>query len=114
VVTSVHLSGSLCVVLEHRHVLVVKTLNGSLSSNKWFAVCTFGTPTCVSGVKCLNGLLSSNKWFTVCTFGTQACVSGVECLSGSLSSNKWFAVCTFGTHTFVLSGESTKWLAQFK
>jgi len=52
-------------------------------------------------VKALSGYLSSDKWFAVCNFGTQTCVSGVECLCGSLSSNKWFAVCTFGTPRFV-------------
>jgi len=52
VVSSVQISGSLCVVLEHTYVLGVQTLSGSLSSNKWFAVCYFGTHTCVSGVEC--------------------------------------------------------------
>ena len=76
-------------------------LSGSLSLNKWFVVCTFGTHTLVWGVKCLSGSLSSNKWFVVCTFGTHRCVWGVECLSGSLSSNKGFAVCTLErTHLF--------------
>ena len=39
----VHLSGSLCVVMEHTRVLVVECLTGSPSSTKWFAVCSFGT-----------------------------------------------------------------------
>jgi len=85
-VRSVQISGSLCVLLEH---------------------------TFVSGVECLSGSLSSNKWFAVCTFGTHRYVSGVECLSGSLSSNKWFAVCNFGTH-ICLRGGMSKWFAQFK
>jgi len=64
---------------------------------------------------CLSGGSSKwlAQWFAVCSFGTHTCVSGVECLSGYLSSNKWFAVCSFGTHT-CLKGENTKWLAQFK
>jgi len=98
VVRPIHLSGSLCVLLEYKHVSQgVECPSGSPSSNKWFAVCTFGTHTYVLGVKCLSGSPSSNKWFAVCTFGTHTCVPGVECLSGSLSSNKWFVVCTFGT-----------------
>jgi len=52
VVSSVQISGSLCVVLEHTRVSGVKTLSGCLSSNKWFAVCNFETQTCVSGVEC--------------------------------------------------------------
>ena len=91
----------------------VESLNGQLSSNKWFAVCNFGTHTCVSGVVGQSGQLSSLKWFAVCSFGTHTCVSGVEGLSGQLSSNKWFAVCSFTIHT-CLRGENTKWLVQFK
>ena len=54
-VSSVQISGSLCVVLEHIRVLGMKTLSGSLSSNKWFAVFSFGTHTCVSMMEGLNG-----------------------------------------------------------
>jgi len=49
VVSSVQISGSLCVVLEHTRVLGVKTLSGYLRSIKWFVVCCFGTHTRVLG-----------------------------------------------------------------
>jgi len=90
-----------------------KQLSGYISSDKWFAVCSFGKHRFVWGVECLTGSLSANKWFVVCSFGTHTFVWGVKCLSGSLSANKWFAVCTFGTH-ICLRGGMSKWFAQFK
>jgi len=104
---------AVCSFGTHRLVWGVKALSGSLSSNKWFVVCTFGTQTFVWVVKCLSGSLSSPKWFAVCNFGTHTFVWVVKCLSGSLSSNKWFAVYTFGTH-MGLRGGMSKWFAQFK
>jgi len=89
-----------------------KQLSGYLSSDKWFAVCSFGKHRFVWGVECLSGSLSSNKWFAVCTFGTHRLVWGVKLLSGSFSSHKWFAVCSLGTQT-CLRGEITKWFVQF-
>ena len=75
-VSSVQISGSLCVILEHKHVSQgwnvyvdrLVQISGSL--------CVLLEHTRVSGVECLSGSLSSNKWFTVCTFGTHTWVSG--------------------------------------
>jgi len=49
VVSSVQLSGSLCVILEHTRVSGVEGLSGQRSSPKWFVVCNFGTHTCLRG-----------------------------------------------------------------
>jgi len=42
-VRSVHISGSLCIVYEHTDLSDGERLSGSLSSHKWFAVCSFAT-----------------------------------------------------------------------